>query len=122
MSRHRSPEDPSPLLTVDVAHPPLSAMQAEAMLLQAWSDVRNSGTLRLLKVIHGYGSSGKGGTTREVVRSWTFRHRKKFREIIEGESYNAYHPQVQELIKEVGWFEDRDLGNANPGITVIWIK
>ena len=112
----------SPILTVDVAHPPLSASETEEVLLQSWSLVRNSQTLRLLKIIHGYGSSGKGGTTRETVRLWAFRQRKKFRDVIEGESYNPYHPQVQEMRKELGLFEDQDLRNENPGITLIWVK
>jgi len=110
------------ILTVDVGHPPLPADRVEEILLDAWTQVRNSLTLRLLKVIHGYGSSGKGGTTREVVRNWAFAHRAKFRGVIEGEGYVVFDHTVQEMRKEIGLFPDSDLDTANPGITVIWVK
>jgi len=122
MTQARNQTTSSPIHTVDVAHPPLPAAETEAILLQSWSEVRNSPTLRLMKIIHGYGSSGKGGSTREVVRLWGFRNRKKFRDIIDGESYNPYHAQVQEIRKELGLFEDQDLWTPNPGITIFWVK
>lgn len=110
----------SPLLLLDVAHPPRSADRVEQELLEAWGTVRNSIGLRILKVVHGYGSSGKGGSTKETVRNWIFRNRSKFKSVIEGENFNLYHVATQDLIKEVGSCpaEDRD----NPGITIIWVK
>ena len=114
--------NPSPILTLDVAHPPLPPDQVEAMLLESWSRIRNSKTLRVLKLIHGYGSSGKGGSTRELIRNWAFRHRSKFRNVIEGEAYHLNSPPVQEMRKELGAFNDMDLQNPNHGITVLWVK
>lgn len=113
---------PSFFLTIDTAHPPLSPDTVEETLLDAVSTVRNSQTFRAVKVIHGYGSSGKGGSTREVVRNWAFRQGKRCRAIIEGESYTIFDPMVLEMRKQLGPFEDPDLRNPNPGITVIWVK
>jgi hypothetical protein len=112
----------SPLLTIDVAHPPRHPDVVEEELLRALSQVRNSSTLRILKVIHGYGSSGKGGSTKDVVHNWMFRNRNKCKMIIDGEKYSLYHPDVQEMRKTLGNYEDPDLSSANPGITIIWVK
>jgi hypothetical protein len=112
----------SPVLTIDIAHPPLHPDQVEEELLRALMQVWSSSSLRLLKVIHGYGSSGKGGSTKETVRNWAFRNRNKLRAVVEGEEYSLYNPTVQELRKEVGDYPDADLDNSNPGITILWIK
>jgi len=111
-----------PLHTIDVAHPPRSAEQVEAELVDAWTQVRNSNSLRVLKIVHGYGSSGKGGSTREVVRNWAYRNRGKFRLILEGEIYSLANRDVQELRKEIGDFHDFDLKNGNPGVILLWVK
>jgi hypothetical protein len=112
----------SPMLVVDVAHPPRRPEEVEGALLEAWSEVRNSGVLRVLKIIHGHGSSGKGGTTRELVRNWLFRNRSRFRGIIEGESYSMFDTMVASMRAETGPFHDPDLDAANPGITIVWIR
>ncbi len=57
------------MLTIDVAHPTRRPDEAEEDLLEAWSQVRNSSSLHILKIIHGYGSSGKGSATKELVRN-----------------------------------------------------
>jgi hypothetical protein len=110
------------LLTLDVAHPPRHPDVVEKELLDAWMNVRSSPSYRILKIIHGHGSTGKGGSTRELVRNWTFRNRKRFRAIIEGEKYTLFDPAVQEMRLEVGQYSDADLNAANPGITIVWIK
>ena len=110
----------SPILTIDVAHPPRHADEVEQQLLDAWSRVRNSSSLRVIRVVHGYGSSGRGGSTKETARNWIFRNRSRFKSVIEGENINLYHAATQELVKEVIGLgeEDRD----NPGTTIIWVK
>ncbi len=112
----------SPILTIDVAHPPRKPDAVEEELLNAWSRVRNSSSLRILKIIHGHGSSGKGGSTKETVRNWAFRNTTRFRAVIEGEQYSLYNAATQELRKEVGDYDDPDLRQANSGITIIWIR
>jgi len=112
----------SPLLIIDLAHPPRPPATVEQELLDAWNDVRNSSALRALKVIHGYGSSGRGGRTKELVRNWIFRNRSKFIAVIEGEEYGLYDRGTQELRKALGNFPDSDLDAGNAGVTVVWIK
>ncbi|MEK9138532.1 MAG: hypothetical protein AAB393_15520 [Bacteroidota bacterium] len=112
----------SPTLTIDVAHPPRRPDEVEEELLSAWSQVRNSSSLRVLKIIHGYGSTGKGGTTKEVVRNWVFANRTKFKMSIDGEEYTLYNAGTRELRKAIGDYPDADLGKTNPGITIVWIR
>jgi hypothetical protein len=112
----------SPLLTIDVAHPPRHPDVVEEELLCAWSQVRNSSTLRVLKIIHGHGSTGKGGSTRNVVRNWVFRNRSKFRLVIEGSEYSFFDVNTQNMRLDVGQYSDADLETPNPGITVVWVR
>jgi hypothetical protein len=111
-----------PLLVVDVAHPPRHPDIVESELLDALRKAQNSPSVRVLKVIHGYGSSGKGGQTRETVRNWWYVHRQRIRRMIPGESYSLSDPDTVELRQLVGDFPDPDLGTRNSGITVIWIR
>jgi hypothetical protein len=111
----------SPILTIDVAHPPRKPDVVEQELLNAWSQVRNSSSYRILKIIHG-GSSTKRGVTRDVVRNWAFRTRSKFRNVINGEDYSVYQQGIQEMRKEVDSYSDPDLDSGNEGIIVVWVK
>jgi hypothetical protein len=111
-----------PLLTVDVGHPPRPPHAVEAELLQLWQEARNQPGVRVLKLIHGHGSSGRGGSTREVARNWLFTHRSHFRAIINGEAYALTDAATIALRREVGQYVDADLGQENPGITIVWIR
>ncbi len=110
------------LHTIDVAHPPMRPDQVEAALHDALGIVRNTSTLRVLKIVHGHGSTGKGGSTKEVVRNWLFRQRSRVRGVIHGETYDVFDPSTQEMRREVGSFGDPDIGAGNPGITIVWVK
>ncbi len=110
------------LLTIDLAHPPMPPDAVEQELLDAWTDVRNSPDLRVIKVVHGYGSGGRGSRTKEIVRNWVYRNSNKFRGVIEGERYGIYEKSTQELRTALGPFTDVDLDRENPGITLIWVK
>jgi hypothetical protein len=110
-----------PILRLDVAHPSRPPAAVEEMLLEALSAVRNSPVHRALKVIHGYGSSGAGGSTRTVVRNWLAR-RRGLRAVIEGERYGLLDPETCAMREEIGRVADADLDRANPGVTLVWVK
>lgn len=111
-----------PMQTIDVAHPPMRPDEVELLLLQSVSNTRNTPGIELLKIVHGYGSSGRGGSTRDVVRNWLYRHPNLYLAVIPGEEYTLFHDAVQELRKSLGPFADPDLSASNPGITVVWVK
>ena len=81
--------------------------------------------VRVLKVIHGYGSSGKGGTLCHGLRK-SFGLRKKegvIREHFAGEDFSIFNQQVLDLLEAVPALRgDPDLNATNEGVTVLWLK
>ena len=84
-----------------------------------------SGGLRVLKVIHGWGSSGKGGKLCHGLRK-SFALRKKegiIRDFIPGEDFSIFNPTVLALLDAVPELRgDPDLNQTNEGMTVVWLK
>lgn len=111
-----------PVYVLDVAHPPRHPDEVEEELLDAWQHVRNSPVLSILKIVHGYGSSGTGGSTRDVVRNWAYKNRLRFVAVIPGEEYTLFHDETARLRKELGNFPDPDLGHPNSGLTIVRVK
>ncbi len=109
------------MLTIDVAHPPMRMDELDIELSKAHRMVLADPGLRILKIIHGYGSTGTGGSMKEAVRNWGFRNRSKFKAVIEGEHYSLYDELVRQMRIQVS-YQDSDLETGNPGITVIWVK
>jgi len=79
----------------------------------------------VLKVIHGYGSSGKGGTLRIGLRK-SFGLRKKegvIKDFIAGEDFSIFDETTLDLLEAVPELRgDPDLGATNEGVTIIWLK
>lgn len=79
----------------------------------------------VLKVIHGYGSSGTGGTLCVGLRK-SFGLRKKegiIRDFVAGEAFSIFNPAVLALLDAVPELRgDPDLSATNEGITVLWLK
>ncbi len=109
-------------LVLDVGHPPRSPQQVEDELAAALAKVRNSSILRVIKVIHGYGSHGRGGSTKDTVRNWAFHFRRRMRAVINGEDYNIFDDDTQAMRQTCSQINDADLGIGNPGITLLWVK
>lgn len=84
-----------------------------------------SGGLRVLKVIHGWGSSGKGGKLCHGLRK-SFALRKKegvIRDFVPGENFSIFNPTVLALLDAVPELRgDPDLNQTNEGMTVVWLK
>ena len=110
------------ILTIDIAHPPLSAELAETVLDESLRTVDRSSQSRILKIIHGYGSSGKGGMLKTTVQNWTYRHRTEFRAIIDGADASPFDPDIQHMAAECNLSIQSDIGTANNGITIVWVK
>ena len=81
--------------------------------------------VKVLKVIHGYGSSGKGGAL-GVGLLKSFRLRKKegaIKDFIAGEDFSIFNDPVLTLLEAVPEMRgDPDLNATNEGITVLWLK
>jgi hypothetical protein len=80
---------------------------------------------RVLKVIHGYGSSGKGGALCVGLRK-SFRLRKKegvIKEFIAGDEFSIFSQTVLALLEAVPELRgDPDLNATNEGVTILWLR
>ena len=81
---------------------------------------------KLIKIVHGYGSTGVGGKIRTAVRK-QLRLKKSsgsIRDFIPGEEFSMFHSSAQKALelfyKEIT--ADRDYNQSNEGITVVILK
>lgn len=109
------------LMTIDIAHPPQSGADAEEMLDEALKTVRLSKTLRVLKIIHGYGSRGSGGTLKTVVQNWVHTNKHKLILSIDGKDLSASNSNVQVMVAECDFSSTADFLSPNEGVTIVWI-
>jgi hypothetical protein len=79
----------------------------------------------LLKLIHGYGSTGVGGALRDAVRATLARHKSadKIQDFIAGEDFRISNQETWDLLKRAPELkQDRDLGRGNKGITIVVLR
>ena len=81
--------------------------------------------VRVLKVIHGYGSSGKGGALCVGLRK-SFGLRKKegvIKNFVAGEDFSIFNDTALALVEAVPEVRgDPDLSAINEGVTILWLK
>ncbi len=98
-----------------------SVEQARARLQTEIATARQSG-VKVLKLIHGYGSSGVGGDLRIALQS-TLRQMAQRHEIgdcIYGENWRTSDQRSWELLKRMPDLKnDSDLAKGNKGITLV---
>lgn len=76
----------------------------------------------LLKIIHGYGSSGEGGVIRLAIQALLVRldQEDEIRAFIPGEDWRISNEATWALLrKHPELKQDRDLGRGNKGISVV---
>ena len=77
---------------------------------------------KLLKLIHGYGSSGPGGKIKRAVhlQLQIRMDRGEIRTFIPGEKLSIFEPDTRKLIQEYPELsEDRDFQRGNLGVTIV---
>ena len=78
-----------------------------------------------IKVVHGYGSHGVGGTIFSALRQKLKNLKKqgKIYDFLNGEDWNIFNPKAKLVLEKCDMASlDSDLNKNNPGITVILIK
>jgi len=98
-----------------------SVEQASARLRTELRSAQHSG-LKVLKLIHGYGSSGVGGDLRIALQSMLrqMAQRHEIRDCIYGENWRTSDERTWELLKRMPELKsDGDLGKGNKGITMV---
>ncbi len=93
-----------------------------ARLKQEMLRARQDG-VRLARIIHGYGSRGKGGELRMACREFLANERqgRRIRSFIEGEQYTDFNPIARALVKRYPDLRrTRRTDTGNPGMT--WVE
>ena len=78
--------------------------------------------VRVLTLIHGYGSSGEGGAIKVAVRQQLayLHHAGRIREVVAGESFEGRSGRGRQLLRRFPFLAaHRDLNRGNAGITLI---
>jgi len=98
--------------------------EARRLVIEEIKQAKRAGA-RVLKLIHGYGSSGKGGALYVGLRK-SFELRKKegvIKDFIAGEDFSIFNETVLDLLEAVPELRgDPDLGATNEGVTIVWLK
>jgi hypothetical protein len=85
-------------------------------------DVARKKGVGLLKIVHGYGSTGKGGTLRKTLRTMLLRmqHEGAIGRVIFGEAWSIFDEPTRNLIERYPLIRgDKDLDKGNAGITIV---
>lgn len=94
--------------------------EARRRLIDELRAARQAGVLAV-KIIHGYGSTGKGGALRGALRSSLLRRRKEglVTRIIFGEKWSVFEEDARYAIERCPELRsDRDLNRSNEGVTL----
>lgn len=98
-----------------------SVEQARTRLAGEISVAQQAG-LKVIKIVHGYGSTGVGGDLRFALQA-TLRQmitRKEIRDCIYGENWRTGDERTWNLLKQMPELKsDIDLGKGNKGMTVV---
>lgn len=98
-----------------------SVEQARARLASEIHAAQQAG-LKVLKIVHGYGSTGVGGDLRFALQA-TLRQmaaKNEIRDCIFGENWRKSDERTWELLKQIPELKsDSDLGRGNKGMTVV---
>lgn len=95
--------------------------QARRRLLAAMEAAQGAG-VRLIKVVHGWGSSGEGGVLGPAIRRSLRLRVKEGRAlaIVPGERFSSDTLEGRDLVSRYpGIRSDSDFNRGNPGITVV---
>ena len=99
--------------TVDVGMP---------LLTERLRSVKKSG-VKVVKIIHGYGSTGKGGRLRKATLTLLDELKKggSIRDFVGGEQWSKFELRTLTLIDRMPkLYKDSDLERSNRGITVVF--
>ena len=98
--------------------------EARRMVIEEIKRAKREG-VKVLKVIHGYGATGRGGKLCVGLRK-SFGLRKKERvvkDFVAGEDFSIFDDTTLSLLEAVPELRgDPDLNSTNEGITILWLK
>jgi hypothetical protein len=111
---------PSQLPVLNLKFDMPTVEQAKRRLLEFISSPRQTGPV--VKIIHGYGSTGRGGSLRTALRDLLQQWEKegKIKLVIFGENWSIFDTRTQDLrLRYPSLKEDSDLDQHNQGVTIV---
>jgi hypothetical protein len=106
------------ILNIEAGMPTVE--EARQILLAELKQAKQSG-VAAVKIIHGYGSTGKGGALRGALRTSLLRRKKEglVTRVIFGEKWSVFGDDARYAIEHCPDLRsDRDLNHSNEGITI----
>jgi hypothetical protein len=116
------PRQPVATFNIEASLPTLD--EARRTLIQEIKRARGRGH-RVLKIIHGYGSSGQGGVLQTGLRKSLRLRRKEgeIRDFVAGEDFTIFNRTTLAILEAVPELRaDPDLNATNEGVTLIWLQ
>jgi hypothetical protein len=114
-------KQPQPIKTFNLKHDRPTLGEALSRLDREITRARQEGTA-VLKIVHGYGSTGVGGEIRIAVqaRLREMAEDGRIRHVIFGEYWSKSDEATWQLLQDRAELkQDSDLGRANRGITIV---
>lgn len=97
-----------------------SVEEARKTVMVELQKARRDG-VRVIKLVHGYGSTGTGGALRHALRKSLLLRKKEglVAKIIWGEKWSIFEPDTRSLLEQYPELKgDSDLDRGNQGITL----
>ena len=98
--------------------------QAEILVKNNIETYRRKG-IKAFKIIHGYGSTGKGGALRTGIRAYLAQLKKAkiIADFVPGEDFSVFNETTRKILDLDNSFrKDSDLDKMNAGVTIIVIS
>lgn len=78
-----------------------------------------------MKLLHGYGSHGKGGVIAQAVRKQLALWKRQgfIVDYFGGDHWDMFDPKTKTILElDKSIYNDEDFGHANPGISIVQLK
>lgn len=114
----------STVMTINLEADMPTVDQARRRLVGELHQSRIAG-VKVVKLIHGYGSTGVGGALRQGIRKSLALRRKEglVADVVFGEKWDIFDATTQKVLAALPELRrDRDLQQGNPGITIVLLN
>lgn len=94
---------------------------AEKRALFEISTAKREG-IKVLKIIHGYGSTGTGGKLKDAIGRLLASKKREgvIKSFVNGGDWDIFNKSSRDILDSCNELrQDRDLGTYNPGITIV---
>lgn len=107
------------VINLEIGMPPVETAITK---LEQELKVASHDKVAVVTIIHGYGSSGRGGKIRKECRRTLdyLLGKRQLKSVIPGESFNRKHGPTRSLLRRVpGLLKSENLNRGNRGITIV---